>query len=161
MSNILYKICQKHENDMIWIKWQHSSIFVKNHVYIMHYFEVLLWKQIQKGGIWPLRAQRGATRQGFGWELSWRLAMNFMICYQKLMDYIPSDATRSMNTHICAIVVISRAETAPRGLHPPTHPPTGGRPRGALNPKPLSEAAQFQKFAKMWVFIDRVASEGQ
>ena len=61
------------------------------------------------------------------------------------------DATQSMNTHIFAIFCNLRAPTAQR--LPPTRPRVGGR-------EALSPPAKFQKFAKMWVFIDRVASIG-
>ena len=66
------------------------------------------------------------------------------------MKKYPIDATRSMNTHIFAIFWnFAGGDSASR-------PPTRGRVEAAA----LSEPAKFQKFAKMWVFIDRVASIG-
>ena len=71
------------------------------------------------------------------------------------MKNSPIDATRSMNTHIFAnFWNFAGGDSASR-------PPTRGRVGGRVEAAALSEPAKFQKFAKMWVFIDRVASEGQ
>ena len=70
------------------------------------------------------------------------------------MNYCPSDATRSMNTHIFAnFWNFAGSDSAAASTLPPTRPRVGGR-------EALSPPAKFQKFAKMWVFIDRVASIG-
>ena len=64
------------------------------------------------------------------------------------------DATRSMNTNIFANCWnFAGGDSAWR-------PPTRGRVGGRVEAAALSKPAKFQKFAKMWVFIDRAASIG-
>ena len=80
---------------------------------------------------------------------------NLSISLEKLVKNSPIDAARSMNTHIFTIFCnFAGGDSASR-------PPTRGRVGGRVEAAALSEPAKFQKIVKMWVFIDRVASEGQ
>ena len=55
--------------------------------------------------------------------------------------------------HFCNFCNFASSDSAAASTRPPTRPRVGGR-------EALSPPAKFQKFAKMWVFIDRVASIG-